>query len=584
MVFRFFQEHIAVLAKIVATIVLLFDVFHLTVLFPFDGAVWQEGSQLNPAFINYMILLCLIDLAVIIVCVFAIIVFVKAVAATLNALRDLLIPILLQKCKTSRSSRQGMFVAARRSLLVTGMLKVCFTGLVAPICVNHGNEDWDPDDQDLSFYLSSQTLNVTGSPPKSTEASLLETSNLRAYFRQLWKLAIVIQHFPSMSIRGSLARHVKAATHKSYLPRRRSEDSSAGSDSISIRDRALRAMLIADARIRQMANTQSILSSTSFDFSKESNSFVKSGYAFAEDLLGQRPQLSDVAELATPRAVRAFADESAYEFTWEIVSAWLELVRRDGRSVPIQFSDLQHDIHKALNYIPELLSFCELYPLRLFSGSTQLGRIGYYSYNPFEITYVTHFDVSTRGVRKREVELVDRTTPNAIGIEVELFRRVELFLPIFFHEYQHYSGISNEAEVWLREAQFTRSLLNHLRLPTSVNTNVPRWMLEDEIESDAYRGKLNELIDALYGPPLAVVEIQQKTQESIEAIDSMTREMNEKQTWGAEVKFPLISSSREHRRTIKEILTKRFLLPNTLSAEDYKGALARLKASDIQYA
>jgi hypothetical protein len=112
--------------------------------------------------------------------------------------------------------------------------------------------------------------------------------------------------------------------------------------------------------------------------------------------------------------------------------------------------------------MPELLIFLYKYSLKLIDRLLER-KYGYYETKGYNLRYWTRYippkDVGP--VIKRYLEVIDYTQPNSIGISYDLFLEKHLILPVLFHEFLHYTGILNEAEVFIRESAYFNSLLNN---------------------------------------------------------------------------------------------------------------------------
>lgn len=233
------------------------------------------------------------------------------------------------------------------------------------------------------------------------------------------------------------------------------------------------------------------------------------------------------------------------------------------------FPQLQHIIELLCSLMPQALKFLTHYPLRLMSLDYHKKVFGQFSKIGCGIEYWTQFtppkDIGE--VHRRYIKLNDRSQPNSMGIYYQLFRHPILVLPVIYHEYLHYAGVTgnpddgilNETEVLLRELIFARSLVAQMA-PENIN-DIPHFeqsliesMQQIEFESLIYQllcdleddhtiAAICQYIIETYGKQLTEQEAGQFAQERIIQENVNIHIENETLTWDKHIVWPEIGSA-----------------------------------------
>jgi hypothetical protein len=246
--------------------------------------------------------------------------------------------------------------------------------------------------------------------------------------------------------------------------------------------------------------------------------------------------------------------------------------------------------------LPGAVEFFTRHPLRLMLFDDRRKILGQYSEDGCSLRLWTRYtppkDVGE--VHYRYLTIDDRTSPNSMGIYYRLFRHPLLAVPVIYHEYLHYAGVSNtpshglknEMEVWLRETIFTRGLFAELvpsdqalipnyigvYLNTIQEIKLPHFVyrllakIQDDFTFESFK---NEII-CIYGEQLSEQEALEKASEKIELLNSKIAENNIAQTWNPQVQYPLLDTYETHEITenYRNILIQRYMQSHKLTIQE----------------
>ncbi len=245
--------------------------------------------------------------------------------------------------------------------------------------------------------------------------------------------------------------------------------------------------------------------------------------------------------------------------------------------------------------LPASIDFLTHYPLKLISLADYHNILGYYKEKKYSISLWTRFtppkDVGT--VHYRSIAVDDLTVPNSIGIAHELLEDPVLFLPVEYHEYLHAcgtnhkmgQGIKNEAEVWLRENIFLRSLIAQMApkkqkefssYHSEIINKFKRMGMFQTVElintdpiTDDFRLMLNMIIESLYGKQKTAGEASIIADQEISYWDYLIESENQKLTWCPHQQYPYLSSSPSGKK-VREIIIRTETQKNTLKGEEFE--------------
>ncbi|MGH9822130.1 MAG: hypothetical protein ACREDR_02565, partial [Blastocatellia bacterium] len=247
---------------------------------------------------------------------------------------------------------------------------------------------------------------------------------------------------------------------------------------------------------------------------------------------------------------------------------------------------------------PGALAFLEKHPLRLMPLDVHKRVLGYLSMSGCRLMYWTRYTppLQIGKVHRRYLTLDDRSLPNAMGIYYHLFRHPVLALPVIYHEFMHYGGpegdpaegISNEADVLLREIIFARYLI--ARLAPKDDQQIPEFeeLLVEEIEKasmtslrlqltwdfdeDLALTHLNEQIANIYGVPLNEAQVQSRFGQQIMIDNLGTEIMNKTEIngWHDEITWPELDkpATRELTGLYKSVLSRQWRRNHSISPAD----------------
>jgi hypothetical protein len=252
----------------------------------------------------------------------------------------------------------------------------------------------------------------------------------------------------------------------------------------------------------------------------------------------------------------------------------------EGSSSEWNYQEVREIVHTIWEQIPKAQEFLSRYPLRLMTSKQQATIMGKFSRTKAGITRWTRYTppLWRRGappeqvgkVRKRYHELDDRSAPNAMGISWRLFAHRVLAVPVIYHEFMHYGGpsgdpkqgISNECEVHLREAIFTRELIAQMapkrdeeipeyerRLGSLMRKSGQRESLLRlliDFKEDSALEFLNMQIKAAYGAAMSEPEARAEISRIEEFENLSIRMLNAtdemKRNWQPEIEWPLLNT------------------------------------------
>ncbi len=245
--------------------------------------------------------------------------------------------------------------------------------------------------------------------------------------------------------------------------------------------------------------------------------------------------------------------------------------------------------------LPASVDFLTYYPLKLISLADYHNILGYYKEKKYSISLWTRFtppkDIGT--VHYRSIAVDDLTVPNSIGIAYELLEDPVLFLPVEYHEYLHAcgtnhkigQGIKNEAEVWLRENIFLRSLIADMAdkgkkemssYHSEVINKFKRMGMFQTVElintdpiTDDFRLTLNMIIESLYGKQKTAGEAAIIADQEISYWDYLIESENQKLTWGPDKQYPILSCSAESEK-LREIIIRTETQKNIINKEEFE--------------
>ena len=198
-------------------------------------------------------------------------------------------------------------------------------------------------------------------------------------------------------------------------------------------------------------------------------------------------------------------------------------------------------------------------------------------------------------VQYRYLEVIDYTKPNSMGMVYKLLFDDLLCIPILYHEYLHYKGRKNEAEVWLKEHYFLRDRIlanapkedeqlavyldEIIARFTEVKDELTLSMLKTDFTQTEQLSTLNQLIMKQYGPQMNRFVAQQYAERMINQNNMNININNMFLRWDPLKRFPLLGKEGaiEEGMLVKEILTNRKMQKNTLTVEEFQKVL-----SDVQ--
>ena len=285
--------------------------------------------------------------------------------------------------------------------------------------------------------------------------------------------------------------------------------------------------------------------------------------------------------------VRLMPESKIGEINYIIWLALQELGTLQNIAIP-DISILFTLIKKICNELEGAINFLTQFPLKLMSKNKK-GMLGFYRERGFDMRLLTRYTppINTRGnVDYRSLEINDLTLPNSLGLVDTLFNSEFLVMPVLYHEYLHYKGLKNEAQVWLLEQFYLRFLivknapknsakvLNYLanikNIFVSVGDYLTLSLLKTEFLSQESIHCLNKLITHSYGEAISEVEAGNIVEVQIQQVNVNLRATNRKIEWDAEKRYPLLSltEARKEYSQLKKILINRKTQRNIITLEE----------------
>lgn len=265
-----------------------------------------------------------------------------------------------------------------------------------------------------------------------------------------------------------------------------------------------------------------------------------------------------------------------------------------------QFNRLDDAILLLADLIPGAMEFLTKHPLRLMTLNDQQTLLGKFVRDGCSIIKWTRYtppkDVGE--VQSRYLQLLNRGTPNAMGLYYRLFNHPMLVLPVIFHEFLHYAGpdalpgegVANETEVLVRETYFARALMARLAPQDDVAEFereviseleevgvvdlAERWLAnfssEEEMQS------LNDSILQAYGSELSNEEAESRSDRFVLDENIQIQKANQTivQRWCPETPWPLLGEGEGATvgRNYRDILRERWQTPHWISS-DHRDAI-----------
>jgi hypothetical protein len=239
-------------------------------------------------------------------------------------------------------------------------------------------------------------------------------------------------------------------------------------------------------------------------------------------------------------------------------------------------------------HLPGLMGFLKKYPLRLMRRDHHMSVLGNFVVKGCNIELWTRYTPPKHvgEVRRRYIKLCDRTIPNSMGIYYRLFGHPILAIPVVYHEYLHYTGIKNEAEVIMREIIFARGLIAK-SAPRDSNF-VPQYemtlvkeitevdmiglimQLFHDFRDDKILKEFNMAIAATYGRQLRFGEAKERSEEQILLLNLRLKVKNLQIIWCRNIMWPLLGTpeTRSLTERFKNILRKRWTQRNNISPKE----------------
>lgn len=272
---------------------------------------------------------------------------------------------------------------------------------------------------------------------------------------------------------------------------------------------------------------------------------------------------------------------------------YLALYRVLNVYLSLDFANTEHllELCKELSQeIPEVLPFLEKFPLKLIDLSQKNEFFEYYYEEGLKLEYWTTFTPPKEEgeVHNRYYKILNFTLPNSRGINFNLFRDKVLLLPHIYHEFLHNSGVTNEAEVWLKQHLFLRKILlkysrdskvqlgnyisNKLNLFEVAEDSGSKMLLSMHLNDLHFYHFLNNKIREIYGEPLTELDATRKANKILKRFHAETFYNNAYLTWCPEIRWPdLFNHPIGYRISteIKKIISVRSKQNNTISEEKF---------------
>jgi hypothetical protein len=276
-----------------------------------------------------------------------------------------------------------------------------------------------------------------------------------------------------------------------------------------------------------------------------------------------------------------------------------------GMSVPATSSvwavpsveELEETVSLLCELMPEALAFLTQYPLRLMPLDDHSHVLGVYTQDGCSVSFWTRYtgEHFSGKVEQRYLRLVDRSTPNSMGIYYRLFRYPLLVLPVLYHEHLHYGGphgdpergIANEAEVLLREVLFARGLIARLAqsVPESDVSAFERKLVNQalsegleglllqwlcDFDNEGELESINAMILATYGDRLFGAQAEEKIRRYFleQNVEIQRANDTEAAFWCPTIRWPLLEDISSLSAQYSQILSRRWQCRHHLSRKE----------------
>lgn len=245
-------------------------------------------------------------------------------------------------------------------------------------------------------------------------------------------------------------------------------------------------------------------------------------------------------------------------------------------------------IKETSQYLPEALHFFEQYPLRIMPRPLR-NQLGYYRSTGYRLLMWTKYRPPREvpgNVIYRFLEVEDYSQPNSMGLVSSLFFNPLLLIPVLYHEYQHYKGIRNEANVWLREQYFLRNMIaeyapaDDSRLLGYLNQIVglllrtkdmlTLCLLKTDFQQPEQLKVFNALILHFYGPQMKESEALEVAKKQIQRENNHISKLNAQLQWDPAKRFPElgIPETDWETKTILGIVQAQRMQRNTITLDE----------------
>ena len=224
----------------------------------------------------------------------------------------------------------------------------------------------------------------------------------------------------------------------------------------------------------------------------------------------------------------------------------------------------------------EMLTAC---PLRLIDPANKR-TLGFYQFQPFVHNMWVRYEPPIRVGRviDRYHEVDDRTKPLSSGLNLSLFLDPYAVIPTFFHEFQHYKGDPNEASVFLKTQVFSIAFYRKYRKANAKADGVfaQLTMLLGMPPASDKVDKLNGIIRRFYGEQLSRQRAEAHAEETVEGINRMVDDFNEKETWCPEIRLPRLDEEGDSINSylIREIVIRYGMVPKSVTKAEFEAILA----------
>jgi hypothetical protein len=242
----------------------------------------------------------------------------------------------------------------------------------------------------------------------------------------------------------------------------------------------------------------------------------------------------------------------------------------------LKYCDTEELIKHAIKEIPDVMALLRPYPLRLIDPGKQ-DEQGFYEFAPYYHAMWVQYEppLKTGRVIRRFHEVRDMTVPNSTGLNVRLFSDPYRVIPTMFHEYCHYLGDRNEASVFLKTQLFSdkfyrsnpaaKPMQDFVFLQLSVMLGTPA-----DVKSS---GKLNELIQKMYGQQKTREQAQLFAEQRIARINAGIKSSNQRETWHPEITMPQLADEEggdiANMLLIHDILMRYYTVPREISDDEF---------------